>query len=156
MCSVHSWRHLARPCWEFPYIKHFHHSLNFASITRLMNGMSFTSFTRLTIWQLVLFSSIRLIFELDISSFYLSRYWIVIAGYLSMDFKCSSMHEFSHPLLGQICFRFYLIHWLDEYTLSLFFALSLFQGKFIGVTFLRPKTLFVLGFEPHCGWSYGD
>ena len=72
--------------------------------------------------------------------------------YLPMDFDYSHVHEFSRPFLGQIHFKFYLVHWSDKYALNLFFiALSLFRGKLIDVAFLRPETLFVLGLQPSCG-----
>ena len=49
--------------------------------------------------------------------------------------------------LDEYTLSFYLVHWLDEYTLGLFFfAWSLYQGKLIDVTSLRLEILPVLGF----------
>ena len=49
--------------------------------------------------------------------------------------------------LDEYTLSFYLVHGLDEYTLGLFFfAWSLYQGKLIDVTSLRLEILPVLGF----------
>ena len=100
---------LAHPCLGFPHVLHFHHPLNFTSITCLMNGIAFANFTRPKIW---------------ISWFYFSSmswtiYTCLYARHIQLlpiqrldCFSCSMdlnilVHVFSHPLAKRISFRLF-------------------------------------------------
>ena len=58
-----------------------YYSLNFATIIHLVNGTSFSNFTRPQTWQLVLFFIHKVYFQGI--TFYSSKDWIVLAGVLS-------------------------------------------------------------------------
>ena len=113
---------------QFPYVQHFHHSLNFASITRLMNGIGFIIVQRFDSW--FYFSSIGLIFRQDVSSFYSSKDWIVLVGYIyPWILNILSCNHFSCPLVERRRLRVHLTHLSEKYALSLFLRFILISRK---------------------------
>ena len=100
-----------------------------------MNGIAFTSFTRLEIWIswfYFSFMSWTIYTRLYARCFQLllvQRLDCLGWLYLSLDFEYSFVRAFSCPLVGWRFSRVYLAHWLDEYTLSLILCFILISRK---------------------------
>ena len=93
---------------QISYVQYFYHSTHFYKYNSSYEWHCFYQ----------LYSSIDLavfllfVHGLDVSSIFLSRYWIVIAGYLSMDLECSCIYAFLSTFLGRTCIFSY-ISWMN-------------------------------------------
>ena len=117
-----------------------YHSSNFTGITRLVNGTGFIFCPQKSF--------------LRPSAFCSSKDWIVLAGYLSLDFEYSQVHVFPRPWVRPICFRLYFVHYLNEYALSFSLLYPNFEEN---LQMLHPhvqRFLFILRPQPSCGWNH--